>query len=224
MSRPAVRPEGAIPVLSLCQPHASLVAMLVKWLETRSWSTTYRGRLAIASTRRIPREYDPPLNQGEGWTDPIGTWRVLHEKRVLRGRTLSSTYSLLASGERRRHPMPLGCILATVDLVDVLPMLAHSVPSPSNAAHLLVGTRHDPDRLLVARPATGYHSSNDGSGGVSTHFEWDTQVVTDQRPYGLFAPGRRAWVFADVRPLAEPVPFSGGRMLTKFWVPPAEAA
>lgn len=38
--------------LSLLQPWASLMALLAKRIETRSWSTRYRGLVAIASSAR----------------------------------------------------------------------------------------------------------------------------------------------------------------------------
>lgn len=41
--------------LSLTQPWATLVAIGAKRLETRSWSTTYRGPLAIHAAKRFPR-------------------------------------------------------------------------------------------------------------------------------------------------------------------------
>ena len=37
--------------LSLLQPHASLIAIGAKKIETRSWSTKYRGPLAIHSSK-----------------------------------------------------------------------------------------------------------------------------------------------------------------------------
>jgi len=39
--------------LTLCQPWASLVAIGVKSYETRSWRTSYRGRLAIHAAKRV---------------------------------------------------------------------------------------------------------------------------------------------------------------------------
>lgn len=42
--------------LSLTQPWASLVAIGAKTYETRSWSTSYRGQLAIAAAKGFPRD------------------------------------------------------------------------------------------------------------------------------------------------------------------------
>ena len=44
--------------LSLTEPYATLIRKGIKTIETRSWKTSYRGKLYIhASSTRIPREY-----------------------------------------------------------------------------------------------------------------------------------------------------------------------
>ena len=43
-------------VLTLRQPWATLVALGAKKIETRSWSTSYRGPLAIHAAKRFTRE------------------------------------------------------------------------------------------------------------------------------------------------------------------------
>ncbi len=47
---------GTIKAISLYQPWASLMADQFKRFETRSWSTLYRGLLAIHATIHFPRE------------------------------------------------------------------------------------------------------------------------------------------------------------------------
>lgn len=42
--------------LSLWQPWASAIALGIKTVETRAWSTKYRGPLLIHATQRFPRE------------------------------------------------------------------------------------------------------------------------------------------------------------------------
>ena len=44
-----------IPALTLTQPWASLVALGVKRIETRSWRTSYRGPLAIHAAKGFPK-------------------------------------------------------------------------------------------------------------------------------------------------------------------------
>jgi hypothetical protein len=45
-----------IKALSLWQPWATLMAEGIKKVETRSWTTDYRGPLAIHATKAFPRE------------------------------------------------------------------------------------------------------------------------------------------------------------------------
>jgi hypothetical protein len=45
-----------VKVLTLTQPWASLVACGAKRIETRSWSTSYRGDLAIHAAKGMPRD------------------------------------------------------------------------------------------------------------------------------------------------------------------------
>lgn len=45
-------------VLSLTEPYATLIKIGKKKIETRSWKTSYRGKLYIhASSTKIPKEY-----------------------------------------------------------------------------------------------------------------------------------------------------------------------
>jgi activating signal cointegrator 1 len=83
--------------LSLLQPWATLVMIGAKTLETRRWTTTYRGRLGIHASQR----YDSQQ----------------------RGLLVQEPYRsvLLAAGYRPWKPLPLGAILGTVELVDIIP-------------------------------------------------------------------------------------------------------
>lgn len=47
-----------IKALSLWQPWASLIAIGAKKIETRGWSTKYRGPLVICSAKRPASRYD----------------------------------------------------------------------------------------------------------------------------------------------------------------------
>ena len=42
--------------ITLTQPWATLVAMGAKQVETRSWSTAYRGQIAIHAAKGYPKE------------------------------------------------------------------------------------------------------------------------------------------------------------------------
>lgn len=79
--------------LTLHQPWASLVAYGLKQIETRSWSTKHRGQLAIhAGKRQAPYEEWP--------AEALKLWPHYPD--------------LLGS-------LPLGAVVAVVNLVDVVP-------------------------------------------------------------------------------------------------------
>lgn len=93
--------------ISLWQPWASAVAIGAKGVETRHWSTDYRGPLAIhASKRRVQWELDE-MTSDASWCAalaPLGKWWVKPET--------------IAGLDCR---MPFGAVVAVVDLVDVKP-------------------------------------------------------------------------------------------------------
>lgn len=82
--------------LTLTQPWATLVAIGAKRIETRSWSTPYRGPIAIHAAR----------NARAGAT-------VMHEEPF---RSV-----LAAAGVRVLADLPRGAVIATAYLADVLP-------------------------------------------------------------------------------------------------------
>lgn len=90
--------------LTLTQPYASLVIWEEKWLETRSWSTTYRGPLAIHAAKAIPsdlmeRMKDECLNS-RGWF-----WDAFKRNWIAYPTAL-----------------PRGAVLGTVELVNCVPV------------------------------------------------------------------------------------------------------
>lgn len=87
--------------LSLTQPWATLVAIGAKRIETRSWSTTYRGLLAIQAAKGFPRNA-----QALCYTHPFAP----HLAR--------------ATALNRPGDLPRGVIVAVVRLVDVVRMPA----------------------------------------------------------------------------------------------------
>src|SRR5436190_4080221 len=94
-------------VLTMRQPWATLTALGVRTIETRSWSTNFRGPLAIHAAARRPDRH------------PVGDW--------LPYEGLSGGWALehYASGEIGAPPdavAPLGAIVATCTLVDVVPI------------------------------------------------------------------------------------------------------
>lgn len=83
--------------LTLHQPWASLVALGAKMIETRSWSTKYRGPLAIHAGRG---KADP--------TDPIWNGLVVPDSALL---------------VPQLRPLVFGSVVATVELTDVYPIV-----------------------------------------------------------------------------------------------------
>lgn len=162
--------------LTLHQPWASLVAAGVKRIETRSWSTSYRGPLAIHAAKRS-------MN---GDPDALGLWWSYHDALV-RHEDLETWDTL-----------PLGKVVATCELVDIVPMEAESTVNTREPVLIIEG-----DRLWL-------------SWGPDYFGEAQESDVTDQRPVGHFAPGRFAWILADVKALDPPVAAVGRQQLWEW--------
>lgn len=87
--------------LSLWQPWASAIAIGSKRIETRCWSTSYRGPLLIHAAKRCNR----------------GELLELEKQPAWRGAMLP----LVALDDHFKDRLPLGAIVAIADLVDCLP-------------------------------------------------------------------------------------------------------
>jgi activating signal cointegrator 1 len=85
-------------VLTIIQPWATLVALGEKKFETRSWSTTHRGELAIHSSKRI-------------------------DKLACRQEPIRSVLEKHGYSERN---LPIGVILATCTLSDCFKVIANT--------------------------------------------------------------------------------------------------
>jgi len=96
-------------VLTLTQPWASLVAIGAKQLETRSWSTSYRGQLAIHAAKGFPN-----WAQMTCYEEPFRT--------TLRGSGAVGNPPQVAN-------LPRGVIIAVCKLVDVRRITSTNVPN-----------------------------------------------------------------------------------------------
>jgi len=85
--------------ITLLEPWASLIAVGAKKIETRSWSTKYRGPLAIHAGKSLK-----PWHMDLAWKEPF--FSALKPQHVESG------------GIRYSH----GCIIATCNLVDCIKM------------------------------------------------------------------------------------------------------
>lgn len=101
--------------LSLMQPWATLVAIGAKRIETRSWTTRYRGPLAIHASRR--------LLPAEARLCCVVPFRTALEAGGYRFDD--------ASRASRRNPfrLPLGMIVAVANLVEVRQITASNIPN-----------------------------------------------------------------------------------------------
>lgn len=165
--------------LTLHQPWASLVALGVKTIETRSWSTSYRGPLAIHAGLRKP-----------GFDD-MRTVVASHEawnRWVAAGHIERASCHVL--------PGPLGAVVATATLVDCVPIRGDRI----NDGHVLVLD----DELWLAEPAE--LQAHEPWATETVQSAWR---IDEERPFGDYRDGRWAWILTDILPLAEPIPARG---------------
>ncbi|OBQ29031.1 MAG: hypothetical protein AN483_12885 [Aphanizomenon flos-aquae MDT14a] len=98
--------------ISLHQPWASLIALEIKKRETRSWSTKYRGKLLICSTKKKYVPNSELINKIFDLTD-IGAF----DRRRLDFLGVNTTYT---------EYLPLGKVLCVVDLTNCDQMTANN--------------------------------------------------------------------------------------------------
>ena len=199
--------NGPMKAITLRQPWASLVALGVKAIETRSWSTRYRGPLAIHAAARQPieRGEDGPLSCGT-----VGGFDYVRYDGQVDCPWPHNPETVLHPGDWYLYPippghgpvpdvtvMPLGTVIATAQLVDVVPIVDYR------------SERRNDRKRVEQITNTLWLRSPDGSAAVE---------MADQHPYGDFTPGRYAWILDDIQPLAVPVPATGRQQLWT-WTP-----
>lgn len=180
--------------LTIRQPWASLIALGVKTIETRSWPTKYRGPIAIhAGKHPITLAFAESFNATLIRHDAATAWQIDHDDQgaslAHRDDDVDSGFEQYAwtSGNTVGFDLPLGAIVAAATLADCVPMV-DEWPRMGTGNVLFVPTADD-----LAYP-----------GGSRAHV-WLSgdpkgQDVSDQLPYGDFTPGRWAWVLEDVQP------------------------
>lgn len=90
--------------ISLTQPWATLVAIGAKAIETRSWSTQYRGSIAIHASKGFPK-----------WARE--TCEMEPFESLLR-------HAIGYYDENYWKHLPLGCVVAKAELIAVIPTWA----------------------------------------------------------------------------------------------------
>ena len=117
---------NSIRIITLRQPWASLIALGLKKYETRSWPTTYRGKLVIHAAKR-----DYGIGSHEETSArkacELAGWGKFEQ------RTLNFLGNLHPTRPRSFSDLPLGCIVAIADLTDCQQM-APSLEAPTNSA------------------------------------------------------------------------------------------
>ena len=92
--------------LSLTQPWASLVAVGAKRVETRNWTTSYRGPIAIHASKYFPKDAKDLI-----WQEPF--LGCLRQAGLV---TFNIFIGVAGAGEAR---LPVGGVVATAALSDV---------------------------------------------------------------------------------------------------------
>lgn len=164
--------------ITLWQPWASLLACGAKKYETRSWPTNYRGTIAIHAAKKDIHSIMISL--------PHDTQTAIY----------NSLYEGLEIKSGALNKMPVGCIVATAELVNCW----HIVCNP--------GTNID----IAKRIPIGAESmtNNKHDSDFADYF-----VPTDlEMLFGDWTPGRYAWEFANMTMLPEPIPAKGSQ---GFW-------
>jgi len=177
-----------LPTLTLWQPWASLVMLGVKTIETRAWPAPaglIGQRIGIHAARRIAR-----LGEArEAWDAlPSGVYEAT--------RSTENPTRFPPDGQIV-DPLPLGVLLGTARLTACVPMVAAD-DFTTGGPHLMIGTSGYPERLLLHRPSP-------------LHYGGGAEIVTDQAPFGDFAPGRFAWLLDDIAPTTERCPACDGQ-------------
>ncbi len=187
--------------LTLWQPWASLVALGVKTIETRSWSTKYRGPLAIHAGAKKPARIWTQYERPDLYDDiRIEPYLDIQEDGNNPGQF---AYDWVG---------PLGAVVATSILLDVVPILAgdlaeradmDDLPYPRVESHVGLG----PDFL------DGWLDLYHPTMGSAVDPEDDGRSIPDQAPYGDFMPGRFAWLLDNIIRLPEPPAARGGQRI-----------
>lgn len=191
--------------LTLWQIWAELIVLSVKTIETRSWSTDYRGPLLIHAAAKRP----PPSHRH------VGEYRV---------RGFGSTgYALEGPGLPRfrstprleGYLIPFGAVVGIADLVDVVPIVDDG--GARNCVDVRVGHPEAGASLRIDEPQPTNASGVPIPVRSSKRAESISDVV-DQLPYGDFTPGRYAWLLDNVRS----IPPINARGRQRLWHPSEE--
>jgi hypothetical protein len=177
--------------LTVRQPHAQLIVLGPKRIETRSWATKYRGPLVIhaAKQRPTPGTY---VALGEYMAEQVirdgryGPWHLWS------GRPFQ--------GVEDYGPLNFGAIVASCALVDCVP-----IGGPSDFS---TGLREGEEPPTAGMDVIVHHPKSEAWREclILDHWQGPNEEITDQLPYGDFTPGRYAWLLEDIQPVEKRCP------------------
>lgn len=124
--------------ISLTQPWATLIAIGAKRIETRAWSTPYRGRIAIHAAKGLS-----PIGGKRGYQELCSTqpFERVWSRRLEECGAMKSAYAAAWS-------IPLGAIVATANLVKCLPTDGGSFLIPSDDSNEWAFGDYSPNRHM----------------------------------------------------------------------------
>lgn len=196
--------------ITLTQPWATLICPYpriapVKWIETRSWQTSWRGPVLIHAAKT-------PLRERITFTETVEAWPADHPDRPHPnhpdGRP-ARLYPFTGWNVASWVPLPYGAVVGTAELVDCVPIYGLDDKPGSGVTHYITECTHD-GNLPHQQGGLWLIGSGKPNNGSPTRIE-------DQRPYGDYTPGRYGWLLTDIRTLSVPVPARGYQRL---WTPP----
>ena len=170
--------------ITLRQPWATLVAEGIKTIETRSFRTKHRGHIAIHAGL-----HPPTGERMAGWY----AFPAAVTGRHARGTEWVLRHEPDNDGPLNGRRMPLGAVVATARIVDVVPMVGAGAAGGPSLLVPIVGLAEG--TLWTWQAPHGPHRH--------PYLPWSD--VTDQLPYGDYRPGRFAWLLDDICPLPVPV-------------------
>jgi hypothetical protein len=177
-------------VLTLSQPFATLVAIGAKKIETRSWSTKYRGPLAIHAAKTIPREYKSLCN-----------WMVEPFASVLKGVLWDSKPVIMnmfgqeipgTSYQEFKDKLYLGCVIAICELT----------------ACIRISDNLDWKMNIF--------QADDRKDLKYTQAFVKIPPPEPELSFGDYKPGRYAWILTNLKPLEKPIPAKGALSLWEW--------
>lgn len=176
--------------LTIRQPWATLIALGVKTIETRSW----RAPKALIGQRIA---IHAGATRGSVFNVLKAAVRDLDSDAIA---LCNALYAL----DIEPIDLPLGAIVATATLADCVPMVSWSpLNGPAAwAAHMI--PCEGSERLLLLRDAEMGAEALRIDGPLPAEID-----ATDQLPLGDFQPGRWAWMLTDIDQLLDPIPATG---------------